>query len=122
MYEPLTIALAVAALALGAWCALAAFRDQPAKDWHYIGMGVVTALALGQLIVGVVRLAGGDDPEQGTGLFVAYLIGATLTVPAAGFMSLTERSRWGSATAAAGGIVLAVLQVRLYDIWGAAGA
>jgi peptidoglycan/LPS O-acetylase OafA/YrhL len=121
MVNPLTIAVAVAALALGAWCALAAFRDQPAKDWHYLGMAVVAVAALAQLAVGIVQLARGEKPEQGTGLFVAYLAGAALTVPAAGFMSLTERSRWGSATAAAGGVVLAVLQVRLYDIWGGHG-
>jgi len=49
---------------------------------------------------------------------VAYLVGAFLCIPAAGFMSLVERTRWGSVTVAAGGVVLAVLEVRLYDIWG----
>jgi hypothetical protein len=34
-------------------------------------------------------------------------------------MSLTERSRWGSAIVAAGGVVLAVLELRLHEIWGA---
>ena len=33
-------------------------------------------------------------------------------------MSLSERTRWGSVTVAAGAVVLAVLEVRLYDIWG----
>jgi hypothetical protein len=65
-----------------------------------------------------VQLARGDRPEQGTVIFVAYLLGAFACVPAAGFMSLAERTRWGSVTVAAGGFVLAVLQVRLYDIWG----
>jgi hypothetical protein len=51
-------------------------------------------------------------------IFVSYLIGAVLAVPLAGFMSLTERTRWGSVVVAAGGIVLAVLEVRLYSIWG----
>ncbi|MET8576256.1 hypothetical protein [Streptomyces sp. NPDC005012] len=118
MLVPLTVATAVAALLLAAWCGWAASRDQPTKDWHFIGMAVVALLATAQLVVGIVQLARGDRPEQGTVIFVAYLLGAFACVPAAGFMSLAERTRWGSVTVAAGGFVLAVLQVRLYDIWG----
>jgi hypothetical protein len=118
MLDVLTLVTAVAALLLAAWCGWAAYRSQPTKDWHFIGMAVVTVLALAQLVIGVVELAQGQDPEQGTTIFVAYLLGAFACVPAAGFMSLAERTRWGSVTVAAGGVVLAVLQVRLYDIGG----
>ncbi|NBM20614.1 hypothetical protein [Streptomyces sp. GC420] len=118
MFHALTIAAAVAALALAAWCGHAAYRDQPTKDWHFIGMAVVSVLALAQLVVGIVQLARGERPDQGTTVYVAYLIGAAAAIPAAGFMSLAERTRWGSVTVAAGAVVLAVLQVRLYDIWG----
>lgn len=118
MLDALTLATGVAALLLAAWCGWAAYRDQPTKDWHFIGMAVVTLLATVQLVVGIVQLARGEKAEQGTVIFVAYLLGAFASVPAAGLMSLTERTRWGSITAAAGGVVLAVLEVRLYDIWG----
>ncbi|MET9802113.1 hypothetical protein [Streptomyces sp. NPDC006368] len=117
MLDALTVAVSVAALALAAWCGFAAYRDQPTKDWHFIGMAVVTVLALAQLVVGFVQLARGEKAHEGTVIFVAYLLGAFCAVPAAGFMSLAERSRWGSATVAAGAIVLAVLEVRLFDIW-----
>ncbi|MEU9333508.1 hypothetical protein AB0D49_10160 [Streptomyces sp. NPDC048290] len=118
MFVALTLATAVAALLLAAWCGWAAYRDQPTKDWHFIGMAVVSVLALVQLVVGIVLLARGEQPEQSTTVFVAYLIGAFACVPAAGFMSLAERTKWGSVTVAAGGVVLAVLEVRLHDIWG----
>ena len=118
MLDALTLATGVAALLLAAWCGWAAYRDQPTKDWHFIGMAVVTLLTLVQLVVGIVQLSRGEKAEQGTVIFVAYLLGAFATVPAAGLMSLTERTRWGSITVAAGGVVLAVLEVRLYDIWG----
>ncbi|GGT76805.1 hypothetical protein GCM10010272_20430 [Streptomyces lateritius] len=117
MLDALTVAVSVAALALAAWCGFAFFRDQPTKDWHFIGMAVVTLLALVQVVVGIVQLSRGEKAEEGTTIFVAYLLGALCAVPAAGFMSLAERSRWGSATVAAGAIVLAVLEVRLHDIW-----
>lgn len=118
MFDALTLVTGVAALLLAAWCGWAAYRDQPTKDWHFIGMAVVTVLALVQLVVGIALLARGEKPEQGTTIFVAYLLGSFACVPAAGFMSLAERSKWGSVTVAAGGVVLAVLEVRLYDIWG----
>ncbi|MFD7611107.1 hypothetical protein [Streptomyces sp. NPDC059828] len=117
MLDALTVALSAAALALAAWCGYAAFRDQPTKDWHFIGMAVVTVLALAQLVTGIVQLARGEEADQGSVIFISYLIGAFLAIPAAGFLSLSERTRWGSVTVAAGAVVLAVLEVRLYDIW-----
>ncbi|MFG2488166.1 MULTISPECIES: hypothetical protein [Streptomyces] len=122
MLDALTVAIGVAALALAAWCGHAAWRDQPTKDWHFIGMAVVTALVLAQLVIGLVMQALGEKPEEGTVIFVAYLVGAFAAVPAAGMLSLSERTKWGSITVAAGAVVLAVLEVRLYDIWGTAGA
>ncbi|WP_330456756.1 hypothetical protein OIB37_07605 [Streptomyces sp. NBC_00820] len=118
MLNALTLVTGITALLLAAWCGWAAYRHQPTKDWHFIGMAVVSLLAVIQLVVGIVRLAQGDKPEQGTAIFLAYLLGAFACVPTAGFMSLAERTRWGSVTAAAGGVVLAVLEVRLFDIWG----
>lgn len=121
MIDALTVALGVTALALAAWCGFAAYRDQPTKDWHFIGMAVVTLLGLAQLVIGIVLLARGQRPHESVVIFVAYLIGSGLAVPIAAFMSLAERTRWGSATVAAAAVVLAVLEVRLYDIWGGTG-
>jgi hypothetical protein len=81
-------------------------------------MAVVSFLALLQLVVGIVQVARGQKPHDGSVIFFAYLVGAALSVPVAGFMSLTERSRWGSVVVAGGGVVLAVLEVRLIAIWG----
>ncbi|MEV6400108.1 hypothetical protein AB0M39_35885 [Streptomyces sp. NPDC051907] len=118
MLVALTVAVAVTALALAAWCGFAFSRDQPTKDWHFIGMAIVSVLALAQLVLGIVQLARGEKAHEGAAIFLAYLIGSAAAVPAAGFLSLAERTRWGSATVAAGAVVLAVLEVRLYDIWG----
>ncbi|RSS82754.1 hypothetical protein [Streptomyces sp. WAC06614] len=122
MLDALTTAIGVAALALAAWCGFAAYRDQPTKDWHFLGMAVVTVLVLAQLVIGVVALARGNRPDEGSVIFVAYLIGAFAAIPAAGLLSLTERTKWGSVTVSAGAVVLAVLEVRLFDIWGGTGA
>jgi hypothetical protein len=116
--DALTAAVSVAALLLAAWCGYATARNQPSKDWHLIGMALVSVLALAELVVGIVDIAGGRRPTGGTVVFLAYAVGSVLVVPAAGFMSLVERTRWGSAIATAGGLVLAALELRLVSIWG----
>ncbi|TDC10300.1 hypothetical protein E1265_31435 [Streptomyces sp. 8K308] len=118
MLTPLTVAVAVAALLQAAWSGYAAFRDQPVKDWHYAGMAVVLLLTLAQLVVGLVALGGGERPAgDGTAVFVSYLVMVVLCLPVVAIVSLSERSRWGSATVAAGALVLAVLELRLADVW-----
>ncbi|SEO40034.1 hypothetical protein [Actinacidiphila rubida] len=118
MVDAVILTVSVTALLLAAWCGYAAYRDSPTKDWHFIGMAVVTLAALVQLVVALVQLARGERPDHGMAVFLAYLIGAACTVPAAAFMSLAERTRWGSAIVAAGGVILAVLELRLHEIWG----
>lgn len=118
MLDAVTLTVSVSALLLAAWCGVSARRDQPTNDWHFIGMAVVTLAALVQLVISVVWLARGDRPDHGMAVFIPYLLGAVLTIPAAAFMSLAERTRWGSAIVAAGGLILAVLELRLNQIWG----
>jgi chromate transport protein ChrA len=119
MLDAVIVTVSVTALLLAAWCGFAAYRDSPTKDWHFGGMAVVTLATVVQLVISVVQLARGDRPDQGMAVFLAYLIGAACTIPAAAFMSLAERTRWGSAVVAAGGVILAVLELRLHEIWGA---
>lgn len=69
-----------------------------------------------QLVVVVVRLAGGDRPES-PALVVSYLVAAVLILPVGVFWALGERSRWSNAILAiAGGGVLAMV-ARLWDLW-----
>lgn len=118
MLTPLTVAVAVTALLLAAWVGFAAARGQPVKDWHYAGVAVVLLLALVQLVVALAQLVAGERPAGGgTVVFVSYLVAVTLCLPVVVVVALGERSRWGSATVAAGAVVLAVLQVRLADVW-----
>jgi hypothetical protein len=118
MLTPLTVAVGVAALLLAAWCGYAALRDQPVKDWHYLGMAAVLLLTLVQAGVAVARLAGDERPAGGgTGLFVSYLLAVVLCLPVVAVVALGERSRWGSVTVAAGAVVLAALELRLADVW-----
>jgi hypothetical protein len=118
MLTPLTVTVGVTALLLAAWCGYAALRDQPVKDWHYMGMAVVLLLTLVQTAIAVAQLAGGERPDGGsTAVFVSYLVSVPLCLPVVAFVALGERSKWGSVTVAAGSVVLAALELRLADVW-----
>ncbi|WP_326600057.1 hypothetical protein [Streptomyces sp. NBC_01803] len=118
MFTPLTVTIIVAALLLAAWCGYAAYRDQPVKDWHYLGVGAVLLLTLVQTGITVAQMSGGERPaDGGTAVFVSYVVSVPLCLPVVAVVSLGERTRWGSVTVAAGAVVLAALELRLDDVW-----
>lgn len=55
-----------------------------------------------------------DEPV----LFFAYLVAVVLILPAAVLLARAERNRFGSLVIVVGGLVLAVLVVRLQQLWG----
>jgi hypothetical protein len=112
----LAVAIMVASLLVGGWCLVAVARDR------YLGSAVLAALAalelavLVQTVLAVVALARGQRPEELT-TFIGYLIVTALFLPGAVGLSLLERTRWGSAIAAGGAVVTAVLVLRLTQVW-----
>ena len=115
MHDGVTIAMVVSSLAVAAWGGLTCALDRPAGRSHLVGGIVVEIVALVQLVAGVVAMADGRPDDKA--VFFFYLLGCVLLPPAAGFLALLERTRWGSAVVAAGGLLLPVLVVRLHQIW-----
>lgn len=113
-----TILLVVASLLLAAWAGLQCAKDRFVDGPQLLGSAVVLLISLAQLVVGVVALAGGEHPAGGAVTFVSYLAGCLLAPPAALLLALGERSRWGSAIIGAGGVLVAVLVLRLDQVWG----
>ena len=115
MHQSVSVALIVSSLAVAAWSGLTCALGRTAGITHLIGGAVVELAALAQLVVGIAALVGGEPDEKAT--FAGYLIGCVLLPPAAGFLALIERSRWGSAVVAVAGLILPVLVVRLQQVW-----
>ncbi|TIC87812.1 hypothetical protein E8D34_09120 [Nocardioides sp. GY 10113] len=96
-------------------------RDEIPSDRTFILLGLVELALLIQLVVGIVALATTDRDVTGV-LFVSYLIGVAAAPPIGAFWSLAERSRGGTAVLLLAMLTVAALEVRLWDIWGGAGA
>lgn len=112
----LTAALAVASLAFALWAGVLAWRDRPAGRWTLLAAAVVEAGFVVQLVVGIVLLVTTDRPVPAV-LFVAYLVGTALVLPAAAIWARAEPTRWGTGVLVAAGLVDAVLLARLQQIW-----
>jgi len=96
-------------------------RNEPAGDPMFVLLAVVEVVLLVQLVVGVVLLSSTDRDVSGV-LFVSYLVGVVLALPIGAFWSLAERSRAGTAVLGAAVFTAVALELRLWAIWGGAGA
>jgi hypothetical protein len=116
-----TPALQTALVALAAVVVLlslvAVLRDREPDWWLAGALGVVEVLLIVQCVVGLVQLAGTDRDVSGP-TFTAYLVGSVLVPPAAFVWAATERTRWGTAVIAVGGLAVIALVFRLEQIWG----
>lgn len=78
---------------------------------------IVEALLVGQAVAAVVASLSGRTADE-PGLFFAYVTAVLLILPAAWLLARTEDNKFGSLVLVVGGFVLAVLVVRLQELWG----
>ncbi|HYT09818.1 MAG TPA: hypothetical protein VEL73_04080 [Mycobacteriales bacterium] len=81
------------------------------------GLAAVELAALAQVVVAVVVVLRGERPDSAP-TFTGYALASLLVPPAGAVWALAERSRWGTAAAGISCLVLAVLTVRMRQVWG----
>lgn len=104
-------------LALGAWAAASALRDRAVVLRQLIGAGVVEVALIGQAVVAVVALARGHDLAEPL-TFWGYVVFALLILPGVGVVALVERTRWSSVVLLIGCLTIAVMELRMTQVWG----
>ena len=114
MVDGLATALIVLSLALAAWAVGCAALDRLPPKPHLQLLFVLQALVVLQAGVALVRSSAwdGSKPE----LF-GYLAVSAVLVPGGLFLTVEERSRWGTLVLAAACLTLAVVVVRLDTVW-----
>ncbi|WP_433242107.1 hypothetical protein ACQPYK_37440 [Streptosporangium sp. CA-135522] len=116
MIGPLATGVIVLALVILLAAIVTAVRDR--------AMGTVLLAALGVLELGLLVQAGlaiagvirGEGPDE-TATLVGYLAGTLVIPPAAAFLGLAERSRWGAVVIAVAAFAICVMVGRLLQIW-----
>lgn len=78
---------------------------------------LVELLLLAQFVVSIALVISGASAKQDTVEFFAYLIVALMIPIGAAFWALIERTRWSTVVLGVAGLTLAVMLVRMNQIW-----
>ncbi len=115
MIPALGYALLAAGLLLAGWTGWQARRDRPTTEAQMVGVIVVQVGLLVQAVIGLIRVGGAGLAEPAT--FIAYAVGSLLPLPLGFQLARIERTRWGSLTVCFMAVVVAVMNLRLLQVW-----
>ncbi|HET7326179.1 MAG TPA: hypothetical protein VFJ14_02720 [Nocardioidaceae bacterium] len=116
MNDTATLLLIGASLVLAAWSLVLVILGRTLNDPLFYGLAVLEAALLAQLVAGSVALAGTDRDVDGV-TFIGYLVTAVLIPPLAVIWSVADKSRWGTTVLVVGCLTVAILVVRMDQIW-----
>ena len=80
-------------------------------------LALVQLSLIAQLVASIVLVILGERAKQDTVEFFAYLIVALMIPLAAAFWALIERTRWSTLVLGVGALTVAVMLVRMSQIW-----
>jgi hypothetical protein len=106
----------VVSLVPAVWALILVLRNRGIDMVLLIGAAVVEVAVLVQLVVGVVSLFGSHH-DIATATFLGYLVGAVLIPPVGVAWGVGEKNRYGSAVLLVVFLVIAVMVLRLDQIW-----
>ena len=117
MIEWFVNAQAGVALVAGLLCLVLGLAGRKPNDLTLGATLLVEILLIVQLVISLVAPATGNLPT-GSGLeFWVYLLSAALIPPAAIFWALIDRNRWSTAILGVACFAVAVMVVRMGQIW-----
>ncbi|MGC0142422.1 hypothetical protein [Pseudactinotalea sp. Z1732] len=112
----LTWCIIGASLVLAGWAGIRGLRDRPVIFIQLIGGALVVLAIIAQMVVTGIAL-GSAEHTVDTVLLWGYLITALVLLPAAGWWAVLDRSRWSSVVLVVAAFTIAVLQLRIWQIW-----
>jgi len=118
--EPLTYVVVALACLLFVGAAYYAVKDRLVDDRLLAVAGLVE---IGLLVLLVLGLAGLDHIDDATekATFAAYLISLPLIPIGTALLAIKEKSRWAMGSMAVGAFAVAVMALRLQQIWNSNG-
>jgi hypothetical protein len=106
------------ALAIGVVTLVLGLIGRVPSDWTVGGQAVIELGLLVQLVVSSVLVATGQRAVNDTAEFFAYLITALIIPVGAVFWALIDRkSKWSTVVLGVSGLTIAVMLVRMHQIW-----
>ena len=120
MREPLTYVVVGLAFLLFLVSGFYALRDRLIDDKLLALAGLVEVGLLLMLVFGLAGLGNIADPTE-KATFVAYLISLPVIPIGTALLTIKEKSRWAMGSMAVGAFAVAVMALRLQQIWNSSG-
>ena len=116
MFSALTLAIIAASMLLVVVACVFALRDRLINDW-LLGLAIAVEVAL---LVQVVRGLVGLGELAGVGrkaTFAAYLLTLPFVLAVTVFSAIKDKTRWAMTSIAVGAFAVAIMTLRLQQIW-----
>ena len=112
-----TIAQVIVACLSGLLCVGVGLAGRRPNDVTLGALVVIEVLLLAQLVIALIAPGLGNHPTGSVPEFYVYLISALLIPPLAVFWALIERTRWSTVVLGVAAFAIAVMVVRMEQIW-----
>jgi hypothetical protein len=112
-----TIVQAVVAGAAAVVCVVLGLANRKPSDLTLGSLVIVELLLIAQLVVALLAPAVGN-PSRGSAVeFYVYLVTALVIPPLGIVWALIERTRWSNVVLGIAALAIAVMVLRMYQIW-----
>lgn len=105
------------AAAAALFCIIMGLSRRAPNDYTVGSLALVELLLLVQLVVAIVAPFVGNPPSGSLVEFYIYLVVALLLPPLSVVWALVDRTRWSNVVLGAGTFAVAVMIVRMFQIW-----
>lgn len=108
------------AVVAAVWGAVTAITRKPPGNLLFYWSFLTELAVVVQSVVGFVAIAGGNGPDE-TATAIGYLIGILVLMPVGIWWAVVDRSRYSGLVMTIAGAAIAVMSLRLLEMWGAFG-
>ena len=116
MIPPLAWSLLGVGLALAVWAGISAGLRRPANAGQIVTCLLLEAGLAVQTAIAVIRIILGHKLGEPV-TFVAYSVGVLVPLALGIYLARIERTRWGSLAVCFTAVVVAVMTLRLLQLW-----
>jgi hypothetical protein len=99
------------------FCIISGLLRRSPNDYTVGSLALVELLLIVQLVVAIIAPAVGNQASGNVLEFYIYIVVALLLPPLSVIWALVDRSRWSNVVLGAGAFAVAVMVVRMLQIW-----
>lgn len=102
------------------WGAISSITRRPPGNLQFYWSFLTEVAVIVQSVIGLIAIARGHGPAE-TATAIGYLIGIVVLMPVGIWWAIVDRSRYSGLVMTVAGVAIAVMSLRLLQIWSVTG-